>query len=186
MGRQFRFKRALGLCVLLLLSCGISGLATGQENSNSQHAGRVRGKLLDPAVLAIPDAPVTIRSVLPGTSNTARTKTDRTFEFDGLDAGSYVLTATANGLVLVPKQLEIRTGEISDAGELRMSLVAAQQQVVVSASRVNELQDETPTKVLSITKQEIQDTGYERVGDVLAEVPGVVTLGQSYGVSPEQ
>ncbi len=52
----------------------------------------------------------------------------------------------------------------------------------MSDSRVNELQDEAPTKVLLITKEQIQNTGYERVGDVLSEVPGVVTRAQSYGV----
>ncbi len=69
-----------------------------------------------------------------------------------------------------------------DVGNLKLSLIGAQEQVVVSDSRVDELQYESPTKVLLITKDEIQNTGFERVGDVLSEVPGVVTRAQSYGV----
>jgi outer membrane receptor for ferrienterochelin and colicins len=69
-----------------------------------------------------------------------------------------------------------------ELGDIRLSLAAAQEQVVVSDSRLSELQDEAPTKVLAVTKAEIQNTGYENVGDVLAEVPGIVTRAQSYGV----
>jgi hypothetical protein len=59
--------------------------------------------------------------------------------------------------------------------------LSGQEQIVVPASRVTELQDEVPTKVLTVTKEEIPNTGYERVGDVLSEVTGVVTQAQSFG-----
>ncbi|MCU0226016.1 MAG: TonB-dependent receptor [Bryobacterales bacterium] len=52
---------------------------------------------------------------------------------------------------------------------------------VVSASRLEELQAETPVRVEAVTREDIQRTGYERVSDVLAEIPGVVTRAGSMG-----
>jgi hypothetical protein len=49
------------------------------------------------------------------------------------------------------------------------------QTVVVSGSRVEELQDESAQRVEAVTRKQILDTGYRRVSDVLAEMPGVVT-----------
>ncbi len=52
---------------------------------------------------------------------------------------------------------------------------------VVSASRLEELQAETPVRVEAVTREDMQRTGYERVSDVLAEIPGVVTRAGSMG-----
>jgi outer membrane receptor for ferrienterochelin and colicins len=58
---------------------------------------------------------------------------------------------------------------------------------VVSGSRREELQDESPVKVEAISRAEIQSTGYERVSDVLSEVPGVVVRsGSTATVGGEQ
>jgi outer membrane receptor for ferrienterochelin and colicins len=47
---------------------------------------------------------------------------------------------------------------------------------------VAELEDESPMPVAAVTKEQIRDTGYEQVADVLSEIPGIITHGQSYGV----
>lgn len=58
---------------------------------------------------------------------------------------------------------------------------------VVSGSRVIELQDESPMKVEAITREAMLNTGYERVADVLAEIPGIVTRrGSTATVGGEQ
>lgn len=58
---------------------------------------------------------------------------------------------------------------------------------VVSASRTEELQEESPTKVEAVTREQMQSTGYERVSDVLQEVPGVlVRRGSTATVGGEQ
>jgi outer membrane receptor for ferrienterochelin and colicins len=68
-------------------------------------------------------------------------------------------------------------------GDVALSLLGVSQSVtVVSASRVEELQRDAPMNVLVVGQQQVQNTGYERVGDVLSEVPGIVTRAQSYGV----
>lgn len=186
MGRRFRFRlpRRLHLPILLISVCAVFPTRSmGQGTSPTvQHGGQIRGHISDPARLAVPGAAVTVRNVLSGASSITTTAPDGSFHFGGLDSGSYVLTASASGLVLTPQQVELKAGEALDTGELQLFLSGTQEKVVVSASRVTELQDEAPTKVLLVTKNEIQNTGYERVGEVLSEVPGVVTRAQSYGV----
>lgn len=58
---------------------------------------------------------------------------------------------------------------------------------VVSASRTEELQEESPTKVEAITRAQMLSTGYERVSDLLQEIPGVlVRRGSTSTVGGEQ
>lgn len=184
MGRRFPARRLwLFLIVTMLMSAIFPRVSISQTTpSPARQTGQVRGHISDPAGLSVANAQVTIRNGLSGESQTTKTGDDGTFQFAGLTSGPYLVTASSQGLTLEPKQIEVK-GEANDIGDVRLSLVSAEDRVVVSASRVNELQEQAPTKVLSITKSEIEDTGYERVGDVLSEVPGIVTMGQSYGVS---
>ncbi len=58
---------------------------------------------------------------------------------------------------------------------------------VVSSSRFEELQEESTTKVEAITREQMLTTGYERVSDVLQEIPGVlVRRGNTATVGGEQ
>jgi outer membrane receptor for ferrienterochelin and colicins len=47
--------------------------------------------------------------------------------------------------------------------------------MVVTGSRTEELQTDSAIKVEAISRQQMLETGYERLSDVLAEVPGVMT-----------
>ncbi|MBX5494728.1 MAG: TonB-dependent receptor [Bryobacteraceae bacterium] len=58
---------------------------------------------------------------------------------------------------------------------IRLRPAALLQTVVVSGSRTEELQDESAQRVEAVPRRRILATGYERVSDVLAEIPGVVT-----------
>jgi outer membrane receptor for ferrienterochelin and colicins len=58
---------------------------------------------------------------------------------------------------------------------------------VVSSSRTEELQEESTTKVEAVTRAQMLSTGYERVSDVLQEIPGVlVRRGSTSTVGGEQ
>jgi outer membrane receptor for ferrienterochelin and colicins len=81
------------------------------------------------------------------------------------------------------EQLDLIAGENRGEGDMRLALAGSNQEVtVVSASRIAELKQDSTTKVLAVTRQEMQDSGYKRVADVLNEVPGEVTRAQSYGI----
>jgi outer membrane receptor for ferrienterochelin and colicins len=185
MGRRFPARRYLYLSIVttLVVFIGFSRTVLAQGSAgNGGNSGEVSGHLSDPSGLAVPSVTVTIRSVLSGTAKTTETASDGAFEFRELVPGAYALTATMAGLALDSRRIEVASGATLDVGNLPLSLAGEREQVIVSGSRVSELQDEAPTKVLTITKDEIQNTGYERIGDVLSEVPGVVTRAQSFGV----
>ncbi len=157
--------------------------AVGQTTSSKAiSVGQLSGRVCDPAGLAVLGATVTARSVLSGESRTIETAVDGTFHFSELASGTYALTVSTKDFSHEAKRVVVLSGESVEVGDLRLTLNAGQEQVVVSASRLSELEEEAPTKVLSVTKREIQNTGYERVGDVLEEVPGIVTRVQAYGV----
>lgn len=59
--------------------------------------------------------------------------------------------------------------------------------VVVTGSRSDELQTETAQKVDALTRSDLQRTGKERLGDVLSQIPGVMTRrGSTATVAGEQ
>jgi outer membrane receptor for ferrienterochelin and colicins len=149
---------------------------------NGGGSGRLHGRVVDAHQLPVADAEVTVRSVLSGAARTLKAGPDGAFAFTGLAAGAYAVSATAPNLVVDPKRIEVNGQEDVDGGELRLSLVQSGEKVIVSGSRVNEQVDEAATKVIVVPKDEIQNTAFERVGDVLNEVPGVVTRAQSFGV----
>lgn len=72
--------------------------------------------------------------------------------------------------------------------EIQLGVARVSQEItVVSGSRVEELQVDSPVKVEAVTREQMRDTGYERVSDVLAEIPGVlVRSGSSGTVGGEQ
>ncbi|HVT46862.1 MAG TPA: TonB-dependent receptor [Vicinamibacterales bacterium] len=180
---SWRFLRASCLALLLAsLGLALPALAAAQSTAaNADRTGGVRGRIVDPDGLPVPNVPVTLRRVLSGTPTLVGTTADGTFTAGNLTPGFYEITASLTGLTLDPQRVRVEAGRVLDAGSLRLSLAGAHEDVIVSASRVTELEDDAPTKVLAVTKDEIAHTGYERVGDVLADVPGIVTRAQSYG-----
>ena len=53
--------------------------------------------------------------------------------------------------------------------------IVVDQVTVVSGSRQEELREQTSAAVTSCPRARMRDTGYESVGEVLREVPGVLT-----------
>ena len=102
-----------------------------------------------------------------------------------LPDGTYAVTATRNG------ELEGRTavrvkGETAATVALNPSPLRTSV-TVVSGSRQQELQEESATKVEAVTRAQMLSTGYERVSDVLGEIPGVlVRRGSTSTVGGEQ
>jgi outer membrane receptor for ferrienterochelin and colicins len=174
------------LLLALPLACGV---AYGQTETPPPLAGSasrgagIRGHVSDPSGLAVPGASVTARNLLTGAEVTQETTSAGEFAFSGLAPASYALSVTGNGLAASIPRIELSSGETQDEGDVRLSLASSRQQVtVVSGSRVAELEQDSPAKVLAITREEMQNKGFERVSDVLSEVPGVVVRAQGYGV----
>jgi outer membrane receptor for ferrienterochelin and colicins len=151
--------------------------------ATARGGGEIRGRVADPSGLVVPEAAVVVRSALTGAVAAQKTNGEGAFTFTGLAPGSYVLSVSKNGLAAGVRRVDVAGGETKDEGEIRLSLASSSQQVtVVSGSRITELEQDSPTKVLPVTRQEMQNKGFERVSDVLSEVPGVVTRAQGFGV----
>ncbi len=158
--------------------------------ANAQNASQhINGHVLDPHSAALPHAPVTLRSTLSGTAQKTETNDSGEYTFNAISPGEYVLTASANGLATATRSVQIKSGVESQSADITLAVATVAQNVtVVSASRIEELQQDSPLPIDVVTQQRIQRTGFESVADVLSELPGVVTRNNaSYsGSSQEQ
>ena len=155
----------------------------------AQNSSGIRGHVLDPQDKAIPHAEVTLRNTLSGVAQTAQTDDNGTYSFSDVAPGEYIVTASAPGLASQIRSIAVRSGSPVENADIALPVAAVQQSLtVVSASRVEELQQDSPLPIDVVTQQRIQRTGFENVADVLSELPGVVTRNNaSYsGSSQEQ
>ncbi len=100
--------------------------------------------------------------------------------------GRYLIQARSEGFNEATRFIEWR--DESETVKIQLELGSLKQQVTItSGSRVVELQEESPVKVDVATRQDMITTGYERITDILSEIPGVVTRsGSSGAVGSEQ
>lgn len=148
---------------ILTLSTGIYGQSTEES---------VRGRVIDSSGAALPGATVSLSNLTTGLERVTETDSSGAFSFPVARGSKVRLTATANGFAVETKMLETFAGETVDFSLKPAAL--AEGVTVVSGSRQEELRENLNTKVDVIGRNRIRDTGYETVGDVLRELPGVV------------
>ena len=169
------------LSALVLLTC---------SSLWAQGAGKdVAGRVLDRQGNVMSHAEVTLRNTLTGAAQKMLTTDDGRYSFAGVSSGEYILTATAAGLAPDTHSVQVRAGAPVENLDLALSVATVEQSVtVVSASRVEELQQDSPLPIDVVTKERIERTGFESVADVLSELPGVVTRNNASfsGSSQEQ
>lgn len=163
-------------------------LAYSQPAAVPQASGRIEGEVQDAAGLPISGAWVTVRNTLTGLSQQQATDEQGHYSFAGLRAGRYWVAASQPGLATLGRYVDAHDSTAAGGIDFRLPVSGLSQQVtVVSSSRVEELLEESPVKVDVVTRESMRDTGYERVSDVLSEIPGVVTRrGATAGAAGEQ
>jgi len=122
---------------------------------------------------ALAGARVTLGSLDTGLERVGVADADGAFTFSVARGGRYRLTAAATGFATAEQTLEAPGGEdvvfaLEPAG-------LAEGVTVFSGSRQEELRESLDTKVEVVGRLRIRDTGFESVGEVLREVPGVLT-----------
>ena len=148
----------------------------------------ISGLVEDSAGLPLTGAIVVLRNKATGLERVATTNGDGHFEFSGVNSEAYEIAARANGFAV---QTQIVNGGRSDL-VLKLEISTVREAVtVVSGSRQAELQESLNTAVSVITRKDIESTGFQTVGDILREVPGVQTrlgsdTGTVSGVAGEQ
>lgn len=145
----------------------------------------IKGRVEDTANKPIAGATVVLRNQKTGLERIVTTDGEGRFVFNASESGNYEAIATATGFERVVKPVTGPMGEIV----LTLGPEPLKEEVtVVSGSRQEELRESLNTKVEVLSAEEIRSTGYQNVGEVLREIPGVVTRrgSETSGVAGEQ
>lgn len=173
--------------ILFIWLIVLAGLA-GRTPLQAQAGATLRARVTDSAGLPVEGADVTVRHSLSGRVSTCRTGEEGECEATLRETGEYSVVGRISGMDEAIAYVSTAGGKEQTRVVLRLQPEVVRSTVtVVSGSRLEELQEESPTKVEAVTRAQMQATGYERVADVLAEMPGVLTRrGNSAAVAGEQ
>lgn len=164
------YKRFFLYIVLSMFA--VVGSALGQ-------ASTVKGTVQDSANLPIAGAVVVLRNRSTGLERLTNTDGEGHFVFSGLTSSGYEIIATATGFGRRSQAVELNGVDVVVSLEPEQFHETV---TVVSGSRQAELQESLNTAVEVVTRREIHSKGYQTVGEVLKEVPGVQTrLGSDTG-----
>jgi outer membrane receptor for ferrienterochelin and colicins len=141
--------------------------------SQSRPADGISGLVVDASGGAVPGATVVIESSASAFARVLDTGRDGRFTLRDVEAGEYRLTVVATGFgpktqpitVPAPANLQITLDPAPVIEEVR----------VVSATRQDELRQSLNTRVDVISRARIEATGAETVGELLRDLPGVLT-----------
>lgn len=156
----------------LLVAAFLQGLAVAQQRYE------IVGHVEDITGASLPGATVFAHDLGTGLQ-AARSTVDRTFTLD-LRPGRYRITATRTGFEPSSATVELPRTE-GQPVVLRLAPAILTQSVIVSGSREEELLEDSVTKVDMISRRQLLDSGYERVSDILAEEPGIITRSSALG-----
>jgi outer membrane cobalamin receptor len=150
---------ALSILLLATVACGTAAAAT------------LQGKALDPSGKPVPGARVTLMRSLTALED-RETDASGAYKFEGLQSGTYQLTASARGLSCPPMDIEI-TKDGEQNRDLSLALSALESQVVVSASLGGMLVPQIGSSVSVVLQQDIEDRSAQNALEVISGVPGI-------------
>lgn len=145
----------------------------------------IKGRVNDTAGKAIAGATVVLRNQKTGLERIVSTDGEGNFAFNASAEGEYEVIGFAKGFARLTKPAG---GTATDLVLTLEPETVKETVTVVSGSRQEELRESLNTKVEVVTAADIKKTGYETVGEVLREIPGVVTRrgSETAGVAGEQ
>jgi outer membrane receptor for ferrienterochelin and colicins len=158
-----------------------------RAQSAAMNAGGVPILVRDGSGARIPRPTIVVRQLPSGLERMFSGSADGAFVLPPLNPAQYAVTVSAPGFASATQIVEV-----PGAPALTFTLSPApilEQVTVVSASRQEELRDTLNTRVDVITRSRIEESGgHETVGEILREVPGVVTRrgSETAGAAGEQ
>ncbi len=164
----------------ILLTFLLSFNIQAQNNS-------VSGTIQDQNGAIIAGVVVVLRNTNSGIERTMVTDQNGHFTFANLNGENFELIISKDGF-------QRKTEKVAVGKEIPVTLEVAPlsaETTVFSGSRQAELRESLNTQVEVITRSQIESTGYDSVGEVLREVPGILTrrgseTGTSSGAAGEQ
>jgi outer membrane receptor for ferrienterochelin and colicins len=155
----------------VLVACVLSIIAV--IPTAAQPAGSLSGVVRDGSGASIPDATVVVEASVSAFAKVVESGRDGAFELSSLPAAEYRVTVVAAGF-----QAQTTTVQVPRNEPITVVLQPApvvEQVRVVSAAREEELRQTLNTSVAVISRARIEAAAAETVGEVLREVPGVLT-----------
>ena len=165
---------------LLLLAAALAGPERLKAGSTLP---TLEVTVLDASGAALPGADVFVRNASAGVDRALRTDAEGRFGI-AVKAGRYEVSAARPGFRTGIRVVEVE-GTGTNSLEFRLEPAVLEQSVVVSGSREVELAENSVTKVDIVSRAALQDSGYERVSDILSEESGIVTRSGSRGSRSE-
>jgi outer membrane cobalamin receptor len=155
----------------------VSSFFTSLLVASSAWADSIQGRVLDPAGRPVAAATVL---VLQGSTvvGSVTTTQDGSYGPLALSTGHYDVLVSAPGLRLAPTAVTIAAARPVTL-ELRLSLSAVQESIVVSAAQVDTTQSRTASSTTVVTANDLVQTQSYSVADAMRLVPGfnVTTTG---------
>ncbi|MCS7024990.1 MAG: TonB-dependent receptor [Bryobacteraceae bacterium] len=148
----------------------------------------LRVSVVDAQGGVVANARVVARHAATGREFSCRTSAEGGCDIVAGLKGAYWVRASSETGELEAEATQLQLDEERQTVNLTLRPATLRSAVtVVSGSRQEELQEESPVKVEAITRPQMLTTGYERVSDVLQEIPGVlVRRGSTSTVGGEQ
>ena len=174
-------------CVVLLAPFVTSEVGAQSAIVDDRVADALSGIVRDSTGAVISRATVTLRLEPAGLARVITGRADGTFSLAKTAAGRYSVTVSAPGFTPVTRFIDVPGAE-----SLTFTLEPAaivEQVTVVSASRETELRETLNTRVDVVSRSRIEESGgQETVGEILRELPGVLTRrgSETAGAAGEQ
>lgn len=183
----------MGRCGIAFLLCAMGPSAarpaSGQALVLPEHGigAALTGVVRDQSGAVIPRATIVVRQESGGHYTVSDGEPDGRFTLTRLAAGRYLLTVSAPGFSQADLAV-VAPGTAPIVVTLSPAPIV-EHVTVVSASRQQELRESLNTRVDVVTRSRIDETGgHETVGEVLRELPGVITRrgSETAGAAGEQ
>jgi outer membrane cobalamin receptor len=155
---------AISLIALVLVLAASAPAALAQ-------AASVQGRVIDPAGRPVAGAAVSLRAS-SGMVRQAPSRADGSFAFSDVPPGSYELSAAVEGFRAEPVRVAVAAAEALTA-DIRLTLAALTDAVVVSASYVELAQSEATASVTALSRRDVEDRQFTMVADALRLAPGM-------------
>jgi outer membrane receptor for ferrienterochelin and colicins len=136
-------------------------------------AGSLAGVIKDETGAAVPGATVVIEASTSAFARVVETGRDGRFHATGLESGAYRVTVVAPGFAVRSHDAVVPAS--TDLDVILQPAPVVEDVRVVSATRQEELRQSLNTRVDVISRPRIEITGAETVGEILRDLPGVLT-----------
>ena len=133
--------------------------------------GSLSGDILDPSGAVIPRASATLRRPASEQSWHQRTDASGRYNFDGLEAGRYYLTADASGFSPVLTEVTVEPGQ-AHVEDFSLNVAGLTEQLSVTASRMELATRDTAVSMSVVDSLEIERSNVSTLGDVFRNIPG--------------